>query len=137
MTTVRGGRRSLPVFYQKGPENMNNDLISREALKKALKKYKYCGFYDKVIEIIDNAPTVEDFTENDKALAYCEGYVRGSHEAYIRPQGEWIAEYTESCHSLLGYQCSICFDYALEINEYPIRTKFCPHCGAQMKEDND
>ena len=29
------------------------DLISREALKKALKEYKYCGFYDKVIEIID------------------------------------------------------------------------------------
>ena len=113
MTTVRGGRRSLPVFYQKGPENMNNDLISREALKKTLKEYKYCGFYDKVIEIIDNAPIVTP------------------------KQGEWIAEYTESCHSLLGYQCSICFDYALEINEYPIRTKFCPHCGAQMKEDND
>ena len=35
------------------------DLISREALKMALKEYKYCGFYDKVIEIIDNAPTVK------------------------------------------------------------------------------
>ena len=44
---------------------MNNDLISREALKKALKEYKYCGFYDKVIEIIDNAPTVETYTEED------------------------------------------------------------------------
>ena len=41
------------------------DLISREALKKALKEYKYCGFYDKVIEIIDNAPTVETYTEED------------------------------------------------------------------------
>jgi len=38
---------------------MNNDLISREALKKALEEYKYCGFYDKLIELIDNAPTVE------------------------------------------------------------------------------
>ena len=37
---------------------MSSDLISREALKKALKEYKYCGFYDKVIEIIDNAPTI-------------------------------------------------------------------------------
>ena len=44
---------------------MNNDLISREALREALKEYKYCGFYDKVIEIIDNAPTVETYTEED------------------------------------------------------------------------
>lgn len=38
---------------------MSRDLISREALKKAIEEYKYCGFYDKLIEIIDNAPTVE------------------------------------------------------------------------------
>ena len=38
---------------------MSNDLISREALKKAIEEYKYCGFYDKLIELIDNAPTVE------------------------------------------------------------------------------
>jgi len=38
---------------------MNNDLISREALKKAIAEYKYCGFYDKLIELIDNAPSVE------------------------------------------------------------------------------
>ena len=40
---------------------MNNDLISREALKKAIEEYKYCGFYDKLIEIIDNTPTISPF----------------------------------------------------------------------------
>ena len=40
---------------------MNNDLISREALKKAIEEYKYCGFYDKLIELIDNAPTIKTY----------------------------------------------------------------------------
>ena len=40
---------------------MNNDLISREAFKKALEEYKYCGFYDKLIELIDNAPSVSPY----------------------------------------------------------------------------
>jgi len=52
---------------------MNNDLISREALKKALEEYKYCGFYDKLIELIDNAPTISD--------RYAEGYQTGFEEA--------------------------------------------------------
>ena len=37
---------------------MNNDLISREALKKVIAEWKYHGFYDKLIEVIDHAPTV-------------------------------------------------------------------------------
>ena len=51
---------------------MNNDLISREALKEALEEYKYCGFYDKLIELIDNAPLVNpcDNCEEKKKLDY-------------------------------------------------------------------
>ena len=33
-------------------------LIDADALKKAIEEYKYRGFYDKLIEIIDNAHTV-------------------------------------------------------------------------------
>lgn len=45
-----------------------SDLISREALKKAIEECKYCGFYGKLIEIIDNAPTIPlpDFKEGYK-----------------------------------------------------------------------
>lgn len=88
---------------------MNGDLISREELKnhkfvgnkfvqiggrtngktlRAINQAYQQGWNDAIDAIIDNAPTVEAFTENDKALAYCEGYVRGSHEAYVRPQGD-------------------------------------------------
>lgn len=72
---------------------MNNDLISRSALKEAFEDLFYNDVDDqeRTERLIDNAPTVEAFTENDKALAYCEGYVRGSHEAYIRPQGDLIS----------------------------------------------
>ena len=39
---------------------MSDQLISREALKKAIEECKYCGFYGKLIELIDNAPAVTD-----------------------------------------------------------------------------
>ena len=59
---------------------MNNDLISREALKKALEEYKYCGFYDKLIELIDNAPTVKP---------YCYFCGQKEHGQTVeRPQGD-------------------------------------------------
>ena len=40
---------------------MNNDLISREALKKVIAEWKYHGFYDKFIEVIDHAPSVSPY----------------------------------------------------------------------------
>lgn len=53
---------------------------------------------------IDYAPTVESKTE-----------------------GEWIPIYP------LTDKCSICNGEALDFNEYPYRSKYCPHCGAKMK----
>ena len=40
---------------------MSNDLISREALKKVIAEWKYHGFYDKLIEVIDHAPSVSPY----------------------------------------------------------------------------
>lgn len=57
---------------------------------------------------------------------YEAGYSAGLKDAE-RPQGEWIETYP------IDYRCSLCHGYALDINEYPYRTKFCPHCGADMR----
>ena len=43
-----------------------------------------------IIDIIDNAPTVETFTKDDMAGAYNEGYACGSRENK-RPQGDLIS----------------------------------------------
>lgn len=75
-----------------------SDLISREALKKAINEYAekredVLLWENDVIDIIDNAPTVDTYTEDDMSGAYNEGYSCGSREARTaceRPQGEWI-----------------------------------------------
>ena len=34
--------------------------------------------------------------------------------------------------SHIGYWCSNCGEYALDIQEEPYRSQYCPHCGAKM-----
>ncbi len=73
---------------------MNNDLISREALKKAIKEdladgdnsvnLEYCNAMETALDIIDNAPTVN--IKDQIAGAYNEGYACGSREN-TRSQG--------------------------------------------------
>jgi len=70
---------------------MNNDLISRSALKEVLKEcaYSYDGvntwiMKDEVLGIIDNAPTVEVRDNFDI------GYVQGLEDGQKRPQGEKV-----------------------------------------------
>lgn len=56
---------------------MNNDLISREALKKALDwviDNPYVDLDREIMEEIDNAPTVSDRYEE----GYAQGYIDGS-----------------------------------------------------------
>ena len=84
---------------------MNNDLISREALKKALEEYKYCGFYDKLIELIDNAPTVEPF---ERIGSICE------ENCGYRPQGKFVEilkdriEKSVCKHCQMNKHCELC-----------------------------
>ena len=52
-----------------------------------------------------------------------------------KPQGEWLEDYTNICHSFLGYRCSVCNIEALELNDYSYKSNFCPHCGADMRKD--
>lgn len=71
---------------------MNNDLISREALRKTIEKLNSVymenkdHFYTEVLFAIDNAPTV-----NLEKQSFIQGYKEGCEEGkrcYERPQGE-------------------------------------------------
>lgn len=112
---------------------MNNDLISREALKKAIIEHRYDYvednfFWTKLFNIIDNAPTV-----NLEKRSFIEGYKEGCEfgkKCYERPQGEWIKEYKD-------FKCSLCGKIAYSWNDHgtyiQIKSDFCPHCGADMR----
>ena len=78
------------------------DLISRSALKETtIQEYcnkhcalpnseEYCSAFCPCrffLNLIDNAPTIETYTEEDMAGAYNEGYACGSRESE-RPKGE-------------------------------------------------
>lgn len=116
---------------------MNNDLISRDALKKALKSNcdlchdkntnwcEHCCPLNDFEDLIDNAPTVFD----DKA--YSDGYTQGTcdcEHAHERPQSEITNE---------DIQQAIKEGFA---NGYEMaKEKFSPKKGAWIvtAEDND
>lgn len=122
---------------------MNNDLISRSELKKAVTKWfideRYYNPLDKpenmtesvLLSFINNAPTVELF------CAYLsDGEVRQpcveapcKHE---RPQGEWI-ENSLTIEKTLN--CSICGAKPRQsVYGYYFHDNFCPECGADMRK---
>lgn len=119
---------------------MNNDLISRKALKEAIRKrlcissLQYLTEQEKIIvDEIDNASPVEAPTELCKGCRFlqdCE-----TCEEKLRPQGEWLELKTNPPfldHKF--YICSLCnreIDVILpegSLNDYP----YC-HCGAKME----
>ena len=87
---------------------MNNDLISREALKKTFHKRIYYfdkSSWDEANAIIDNAPTVEE-----------------------RPKGEWID------HSEEGYvECPFC-EHLTNCEDNIDELHYCWNCGAKMQK---
>lgn len=107
---------------------MNNDLISREALKNKIKELPWTGdesYYDRVglhaiTDLIDNAPTVEPLKIYEfKGCNNCE---------LERPQGEWIMIKNSDGH-LKCYECSECKKSQGYISN------FCEDCGADMRGD--
>lgn len=78
-----------------------------------------------VIDLIDNAPTIEtDMSEYSDKL-WQKAYERGKAEA--RPQGEWLDIY----ETHIAYECSNCH-LQLPITDYH---NFCPNCGADMRKE--
>lgn len=75
-------------------------------------KYK-CRSDENVLALIVNAPTVEE-----------------------RPKGKWIQLHEGL--SLYYHICSNCRTTPLELEEYEVLSDFCPHCGADMRgNDNE
>lgn len=113
---------------------MNNDLISRSELKKAIEELEIteeivdfdCDdvsttgvsqYLDRpdVLDLIDNAETIIPFVSVETQTMI----------EYERPQGEWKSE---------GY--FVFCDYCGSSNGNN-KTPFCPYCGAEMKEGED
>ena len=101
--------------------------------------------FECVLDLIDNAPTVEpettrlalinDIRKKQMAAdkAFLEGYEEGKTK---RPQGEWIETDTlweDNCGGGMGYdygyyfKCSACDKRVVD------KTNFCPYCGAAMQ----
>lgn len=134
---------------------MNNDLISREALKKhILEIFEEEEKHDKKwamglkysIKIIDKAPTVEltyisDIPDDkvkdlqELAIDYSEGIAVFERK---RPQGEWVitAEDSDGIHRI---QCPFCrYEKGSDFIDYIIVTfekfpPFCENCGAALR----
>ena len=111
---------------------MNNDLISREALKKATKSFTDCDGFNPVWQIIDKAPTVEYTFEEAYQKTICENKLY----CPARPKGKWKETGYETGALGITYrqtQCSNCgWEHAL-----PMWWNYCPNCGADMREEAD
>ena len=120
---------------KKGNKHMNNDLISRKWLTDAIRNRRtYLSYEDAkdVIDLINNAPTVD--IKDEIAGAYNEGYMCGSREAEKakKPQGEWI-----DCKEFPYLaNCSNC-GYQMDTHEEHGYFKFCPNCGADMRKGGE
>ena len=124
---------------------MNNDLISREALKSALKsncKPEICHDYgtnwceaccphNDFEDLIDNAPTVD--IKDELAGAYNEGYMCGSREAEkARPQNKWIKIFENPFTN--GYVCPFCGHKIQVTEQFLPKVTECESCGADMRK---
>ena len=133
---------------------MNKDLISREALKKALKSgcdichdkntnwCEHCCPLNDFEDLIDNAPSVDTtcpHCDSGYAQGYSDGYLKGKEE---RPQGEWIAredfdfldENKVRHNHFMCEKCGFIHDF---IDGHTSQYNFCPQCGADLKEGSN
>ena len=117
---------------------MNNDLISREALKEKLSgenyqtwthEYGYAIPTEWVMNAIDNAPTVDVWQLRQEAT---ENALKKAEVLYGRPQGEWIKHIDNLFPEESTEECPFCHEEQL------IRLgnddNFCPNCGADMRK---
>lgn len=132
---------------------MNNDLISRSALKdRAKTMLKIIGednlsdyeqgkkyAFETAIDFIDNAPTVFSCNAcknmgNERECVNCHDYSNYVHYEE-RPQGEWIDEgqYAEG-HSEHAYFCKNCNYEIIEKPNMISENRFCKNCGADMRK---
>lgn len=121
---------------------MNNDLISRKALKEAIKnsfKHNLNGYdallISEIDEFINNAPTVFSCNAcknmgNERECVDCHDYSNYVHYEE-RSQGKWIKHIDNLFPEESTEECSICHEeqFLNRGND----DNFCPNCGAKMK----
>lgn len=126
---------------------MNNDLISRVSLKKAIEEQRKSKVYseaderqnviiDCILYIIDNAEPVEYTFEEAFQKTVCEKRLY----CPARPQGMWLitAEDSEGIHRI---QCPFCrYEKGSDFIDYITVTfeklpPFCESCGAEMRKE--
>jgi hypothetical protein len=126
-------------------ERHQGDLISREALKKALEVTQYNDIDDltRTERLIDNAqPVVNAYTKgfSDGERSGRNFPLTDEEKAIIvrqwRPHGEWITweEAENYIASPNRHECSCCHDSAqILINGIELLSDYCPNCGADMR----
>ena len=118
-------------------------LIDAEAFKKQLEEsYEYTELSE-VVEMLDNAPTVElDESVIQEVLnkrcmtAVSNEYLIALHGSSKRPHGTWI-ERTDRITLNTYYECSNCNEpwTTIEGTPWDNGMNFCPNCGADMRQE--
>jgi len=115
---------------------MNNDLISREALKKHKVYSEERHEYVVPVYNIDNA------TEGDWKFYYNHGYKQAERDLK-RPQGEWIETHIVSCGKILQmrqniveHKCKSCGRWSIQWCG-TITDRYCSYCGADMRKGGE
>ncbi|MBQ1457662.1 MAG: hypothetical protein IIZ20_04095 [Butyrivibrio sp.] len=111
---------------------MNNDLISRSALKEAVSNSPLIDFTDDdIFELIDNAPEVH-FIDVFNKDTYLNSYSR-----YREPEpNRYISRIDTECIMLECPECksriiATAFSFAVGTKGY----SFCPYCGKDMRKE--
>lgn len=107
---------------------MNNDLISRSALKIIIEQSQLVNaklsIYN-VLKIIDNAPTVPN--------EYMRGYEAAERE-YKKPTGKWIKHIDNLYPEDSTEECPFCHEEQRLVGN---DDNFCPYCGAKMQKGEE
>lgn len=118
--------------------------IDADALIRAASvRFYSTNYYKHILDLIDNAPTVEPCYQTTSCLD-CANYDKENHNCprfcevtkeviKSRPTGEWLSTgkdlKREHPYSARWYYCSCCGKY----NDFNQMTNCCPYCGAQMQ----
>jgi hypothetical protein len=136
----------INALYNGTPVSTDGDLISREALKKALNANcdtlcpdkntnwcEHCCPHNDFEDLIDNDPTVELTEEQAIDKLHETGWLpRHDKEMTERPQGEWLDEKFVAFH-LTCNKCGCNIRRQKEeVFEGDYAYNFCPNCGAKM-----